>query len=232
MVGNRFAALAGCSSITVLDAKSTTGKEQAYLIWFSLGLMLIVLAVVFILFARFVIKYRYTKEKENHLPKDVKGDLKLELTWTILPIILLIVLAVPTIQITYNQSPKTSADAKTGLDIHVAAEQFKWTFTQPNGKTEENKLVLPEGETVTLHLSSKDVIHSFWVPELAGKIDTTPGKQVTYEIKNPKKGTYKGKCAEYCGIQHANMVFEVQVVSQKAYEKYLDEMKKPSGKSQ
>ncbi|MDY0394281.1 cytochrome c oxidase subunit II [Virgibacillus halophilus] len=168
--------------------KSTTGEEQAYLIWFSLGLMMIVLAVVFILFARFVIKYRYKKEKDDFLPEDVKGNLKLELTWTILPIILLIVLAVPTIQITYDQSPQTSADADAGMDIGVAAEQFKWTFSQPNGKTEENKLVLPEGETVTLHLSSKDVIHSFWVPALAGKIDTIPGKQVTYEIKNPKKG--------------------------------------------
>ncbi|MDY0404512.1 cytochrome c oxidase subunit II [Virgibacillus sp. 179-BFC.A HS] len=159
------------------------------------------------------------------MPEDVKGNLKLELTWTILPIILLIVLAVPTIAITYNQSPKMAAEADDGIDIGVAAQQFTWTFSQPNGKTDQNKLVLPEGEDVTLHLSSKDVIHSFWVPALAGKIDAIPGRTVTYEIKHLQKGTYRGKCAEYCGTQHTNMVFEVQVVSKKAYQKYLKEMK-------
>lgn len=214
--------LAGCG-ITVLDPKSSTGKEQAFLIWFSFGLMCIVVLTVFVLFIRFVSKYRFTKEKEDHIPQDVKGNLKLELTWTILPILLLAVLAVPTIAITYDQSPVTGAkDEVKGVHIDVKAEQFLWTFTHENGKKAENKLVIPEDESIIFHLESKDVIHSFWIPALAGKVDVIPGKKLTYEIKNPEKGTYKGKCAEYCGIQHANMTFETMVVSREEYKTYIE----------
>lgn len=218
-----FLFLTGCN-ITVLDPKSSTGKEQSFLIWFSFGLMCIVVLVVFILFIRFVYKYRYTKEKEGFVPKDVKGNLKLELTWTILPILLLAVLAVPTIAITYDQSPVSDAKEELdGVHVHVKAEQFKWTFTHENGKEVEDELVIPEGESVIFHLEAVDVIHSFWIPALAGKVDAIPGKEVTYEIKNPEVGTYKGKCAEYCGIQHAQMTFETRVVSEDDYQKYLKE---------
>lgn len=218
-----FLLLAGCG-ITVLDPKSSTGKEQAFLIWFGFGLMCIVVLTVFILFIRFVSKYRYTKEKEGHLPKDVKGNLKLELTWTILPIVLLAVLAVPTIAITYDQSPVTNGrEEMKGVHIHVKAEQFMWTFTHENGKEVKNKLVIPEEESIIFHLESKDVIHSFWIPALAGKVDVIPGKELVYEIENPEKGTYKGKCAEYCGLQHTDMTFNTEVVSKKVYKKYVEE---------
>lgn len=221
-----FLFLIGCSSITVLDPKSSTGKEQSFLIWFSLGIMALVVITVFVLFTWFVVKYRYTKEKDHVVPKDVKGNLKLELTWTILPILLLAVLAVPTIAITYDQSPIKITDASEdsdGVQIDVKAEQFKWTFTHENGKEVEDELVIPETDAVIFHLKSEDIIHSFWVPALAGKVDVFPDKELTYEIKNPEAGTYKGKCAEYCGIQHAEMTFDVKVVSQEAYKKYVEE---------
>src|SRR5699024_12468366 len=105
--------LVGCSSITVLDTKSETGKDRAYVIWFSLAIMSIVILVVFILFTWFIIRYRYTKERQNVLPKDVKGNLKLELTYTILPIILLSEVSVHTIKITIHQiSGKKSEQEK------------------------------------------------------------------------------------------------------------------------
>src|SRR5699024_12365754 len=109
--------LVGCSNITVLDPKSETGKDQAYLIWFSLALMSIVILVDFILFTWFNIRYRYTKERQNVIPKDVKGNLKLELIYTILPIILLIVLAVPTTSITMHKSPITEAAQEEGEQL-------------------------------------------------------------------------------------------------------------------
>lgn len=214
--------LTGCSNITVLDPKSTTGKEQAFLIWFGLAIMTAVLVTVFILFTHIVRKYRYTKAKKGYIPHDVKGNLKFELMWLILPIILLTALAIPTVVITFDQSPVAEAESdKDGTHIQVTARQFEWTFTYDSGKEEHNILILPEGEPVILHLSSEDVIHSFWVPALAGKTDLIPGKQMVYEIKNPEKGTYSGKCAEYCGIQHANMTFKVKVVSKQAYERYI-----------
>src|SRR5699024_12580763 len=105
--------LVGCSNITVLDPKSETVKDQAYLIWFSLAIMSIVILVVFILFTWFIIRYRYTKERQNVIPKDVKDNLKLELTYTILPIILLSEVSVHTIKITIHQiSGKKSEQEK------------------------------------------------------------------------------------------------------------------------
>src|SRR5690625_4970895 len=93
--------LAGCN-ITVLDPKSDTASDQAFLIWFSFGIMVIVVVTVFILFIRFVWKYRLTKDKADFLPKDVSGSKVLEITWIVIPIILLSILAVPTIAIIYK----------------------------------------------------------------------------------------------------------------------------------
>src|SRR5699024_1734232 len=162
--------LVGCSNITVLDPKSETGKDQAYLIWFSLALMSTVILVVFILFTWSIIRYGYTQERQNVIPKDVKGNLTLELAYTILPMLLLIVLAAPTITITLHHSPSTEAAQEKGTQIDVTAKQFEWNFEHENDKEVTDELIVPEQEPIVLHLQSADVIHSFWVPELAGKV--------------------------------------------------------------
>ncbi|ASK62027.1 cytochrome c oxidase subunit II [Virgibacillus phasianinus] len=216
--------LAGCD-INVLDAKSETGQDQAFLIWFSFGLMMIVLVVVFVLFARFVWKYRETDQNKHTLPKDVKGNKKLEITWTTLAILLLVVLAVPTVAITYDQSPvlSSSEEAEQAVHVNVTGQQFFWTFEYENGKETTNKLVIPANKTIVFHLISKDVIHSFWIPQLGGKTDVLPGKELLYKLKNPKEGTYEGKCAEFCGVQHTKMQFTTRVVSNEEYENWLKE---------
>lgn len=218
--------LAGCENIAVLNPKSETAKEQAFLIWLSLAVMALVLATVFTLFARFVWKYRASNQPTDGFPEDVHGNKKLELTWTFIPIILLAILAVPTIFITYDQSPYIQAEKKEkGINIEVTGEQFAWHFKYENGEEETGKLYIPSGEDVYFHLKSKDVIHSFWVPPLGGKVDVMPDKTLVYKIKNPEEGQYLGKCAEYCGVAHADMTFEVNVVSKSAYKKHLQELK-------
>ncbi|WP_430791284.1 cytochrome c oxidase subunit II [Virgibacillus flavescens] len=214
--------LTGCD-ISVLNAQSETGQEQAFLIWFSFGLMMIVMLVVFVLFAKFVWKYRETPQNKDDLPKDVKGNKKLEITWTSLSILLLVVLAVPMISITYDQSAvlSSSKDNEEAVHVNVTAEQFFWTFGYENGKKTMNKLVIPANKTIVFHLKSKDVIHSFWIPELAGKTDVMPDRELDYEIVNAKKGTYEGKCAEFCGVLHTKMQFTTEVVSTSDYEEWL-----------
>lgn len=215
--------LSGCN-ITILNPKSVTGEEQAFLIRLSLLIMSVVVVVVFILLIWFVYKYRKSNLSDGYVPTDVLGNKKLEATWTLIPIMLLAILAVPTIAITYYQSPVSdSAAQKEGVHVEVVAEQFQWTFIHENDKEEQDELVIPEGESIIFHLYSKDVIHSFWIPELSGKVDVMPHKELIYEIKEPEIGTYAGKCAEYCGIQHANMRFDAKVVSKEDYEKYLEE---------
>lgn len=217
--------LTGCSNIKILDTKSVTGQEQARLIWYSLGIMAIVLLVVFILFIRFVVKYRYTEKRKNVIPKDVTGHLGLELTWTIIPFILLAILAIPTVKTTLDHSLTLGTDVEAnedGVHIYVTGEQFSWTFAHENGKEVRDELTIPTDEKIIFHLTSKDVIHSFWIPELAGKVDLVPGKEFVYKINNAEIGEYAGKCAEYCGIQHTNMVFDVSVVSKEDYKDYVD----------
>lgn len=215
--------LAGCN-ITVLDPRSDTASDQAFLIWFSFGLMLIVVVTVLILFVRFVFKYRYRESNKEYIPDDVEGNKLLEATWITIPILILAVLAVPTIAITLEQSPvSNTASDKEGTHVYVTAEQFAWTFEHANGKEEMNNLVIPEGESIIFHLTAEDVIHSFWIPALGGKVDAVPGQEIVYEIENPEAGTYDGMCAEYCGVAHADMTFEANVVSAEAYEQYLNE---------
>ncbi|WP_188454654.1 cytochrome c oxidase subunit II [Virgibacillus oceani] len=215
--------LQGCN-VAVLDPMSETAKEQTFLINFSFSLMMIVLIIVFLLMARFVWKYRETDKNKHVIPKDVKGNRKLEIAWTILPVLLLVVLAIPTIAITYDQSASSpAATEKQAGEIHidVKAQQFFWTFTYENGKESSKELVLPKGKPIIFHLKSKDVIHSFWIPSLGGKTDVLPGKELVYEIDNPKIGTYDGKCAEFCGVNHTKMRFKTKVVSVEAYHKWL-----------
>lgn len=217
--------LVGCEKIAVLNPKSETAKEQAFLIWLSLAVMALVLATVFILFARFVWKYRASNQPTEGYPEDVHGNKKLEITWIVIPIILLVILAIPTVMITYSQSP-TAQDKirEKGTHINVTAEQFAWHFEYENDEEETGKLVIPSGEDVIFHLKSKDVIHSFWVPPLGGKVDVMPDKTLTYKIKKPEEGTYLGKCAEYCGTAHADMTFKVEVVNQETYENHIQEL--------
>jgi cytochrome c oxidase subunit 2 len=215
--------LSGCN-VTILNPKSVTGEEQAFLIRLSLIIMSVVVLAVFILLIWFIRKYYAKRLSGEYVPSTVHGNTKLEVTWTLIPIILLAVLAVPTIAITYHQSPVSEANAhKDGVHVDVIAEQFQWTFVHENDKKETNELVIPEGESIIFHLRSKDVIHSFWIPELAGKVDVMPHKELVYEVEDPEIGTYEGKCAEYCGMQHANMRFETKVVSKADYENYLEE---------
>ncbi|WP_198029966.1 cytochrome c oxidase subunit II [Oceanobacillus manasiensis] len=218
-----FFLLTGCN-IAVLDSRSDTAEDQAFLILFSFALMLLVVLVVCVLFVWFVFKYRYTDEKKHDIPPDVKGNKWLETAWIIGPLLLLAVLAVPTIMMTYDQSPVLSSESeKDGVPVYVTARQFNWTFEHENGKTENNRLVIPEGGSIIFHLSSEDIIHSFWVPRLGGKVDVMPDRELVYEIKNPQVGTYDGKCAEYCGIEHTSMVFEVEVVTAEEYDRYLND---------
>ena len=217
--------LTGCSNITVLNPKSTTGEGQTYLIWLSVALMSIVIVVVFVLFTYYVIKYREKNNKLNELPTDVKGNKKLEITYTVIPIILLIVLAIPTIKITMEQAPReTTSRDQEGTNIEVLAQQFQWSFIHSNNEQVADELVVPEGEPLAFHLTSEDVIHSFWIPELAGKVDVIPGEELTYVIDDAEIGTYQGKCAEYCGIQHKDMTFTVKVVEEEEYEDYLKDL--------
>jgi cytochrome c oxidase subunit 2 len=124
-----------------------------------------------------------------------------------------------------------SAGAANGLSIHVTAKQWWWRveYRTPTGAIETaNELRLPLGTRVELELTSPDVIHSFWVPSLAGKMDMIPGRTTRLALEPTETGTFRGTCAEYCGASHALMAFSVVVMEPQAFEEWLEQQQRPA----
>ena len=124
--------------------------------------------------------------------------------------------------------PVANADLRIGVD----GEQFWWRvrYAPPGGSVVEaaNELRLPVGRTVELSLRSPDVIHSFWVPGLAGKMDMIPGRTNRLVVRATKAGTYRGVCAEFCGLGHALMAFDVVAMEPAAFERWLAVQARPA----
>ncbi|WP_433744624.1 cytochrome c oxidase subunit II [Falsibacillus pallidus] len=228
-----MAALSGCSGIDVLDPKGPAAREEFGLFQLTIYLMLLVLATVFILFFYFLWKYRITPERKNHIPNGPSGNKKLEITWTVIPIVILIIIAIPTVKSTYHLSEAADAKHLQGKTvIEVTAHQFWWEFHYLDGDIKTSDVLhIPTGEDVVLVIRSDDTIHSLWVPQLGGKMDAVPGKTNRLWVKADEPGSYEGKCAELCGAAHAYMLFTVKAESKQDFQKWKQAMqKKESGK--
>jgi cytochrome c oxidase subunit II len=151
-------------------------------------------ALVFILF-------RYREGTVRGEPKQTHGHTRLELLWTIIPVLLLTVIAFVTVPVIFAQS----REPEGALKVKVTGHQWWWEYEYENGVVTANELHIPVGRPVMLELTSEDVIHSFWIPKLAGKQDLVPGRVNHLTIEATEPGRYLGQCAEYCGLSHANM---------------------------
>jgi cytochrome c oxidase subunit 2 len=128
--------------------------------------------------------------------------------------------------------PTVLAIPENGPSIRVTAKQWWWRFEYltPEGPVETaNELRLPVGERVALELVSPDVIHSFWVPSLAGKMDMIPGRVTRLALEPTRTGTFRGTCAEYCGASHALMAFSVVVMEREEFLDWLGQQARPAG---
>ncbi len=236
--------LAGCGEdrLTALDPYGPQAQWIFDNMILSLYVMALVIIVVFTLFFIAVVKFR-RKPGDDEIPKQVEGSKTLELTWTIIPIILLVILAVPTIAGTYylaEEAPEAAgssgeeegeeaeeAAAEEGEDavvIDVTGHQYWWQFDYPEGFTAGNEVYIPVDEKVWFNVTGNDVIHSFWVPALGGKIDTIPGVENSLWLQADEPGVYKGKCAELCGPSHALMDFKVVALERDEYDAWVDSM--------
>src|SRR5438105_270152 len=171
------------------------------------------------------IRFRQRKGDDT-IPRQVHGNTLMELGWTIAPVILLAIIAVPTLTGIVDLARDPSKDS---LPVAVTGFQWKWQFAYPdikdaNGKpiSELGTLHIPAGREIGVQLSSPDVIHSFWVPKLAGKTDVIPGRMNHMWLKADHPGEYSGQCAEFCGGSssdgHPNMRFTVVVLSDEDFQ--------------
>ena len=168
------------------------------------------------------------------IPKQVEGSHKLELVWTIIPIILLVILAVPTVAATFylgDVSEMEKEEWKDAVVVNVRANLYWWEFEYPNeGIVTSQDLVVPTDEKVYFNLMASDVKHSFWVPAVGGKLDTNTDNinkfwlEFDREKADEAGNVFYGKCAELCGPSHALMDFKVKAVSQGEFDGWVADM--------
>jgi len=188
---------------------------------------MLILAVVWIALTWVLVKYR--RKSEDEQPRQIRGHLGLEIGWTVGPALIVIAIAIPSIQAVFATQRPVSDDA---MEVHVTGHQFWWEFHYPEqGITTANELWLPVDRPVNLRLHSNDVIHSFWVPKLGGKRDVNPVPAVR-EGQDPKynwlyftplqTGVFMGQCAEFCGQSHALMAMRVVVDTDEGFQDWVD----------
>lgn len=226
--------LAACSGVQNNRQNSLEPKgpqaQKIYDLFVPILIISIVVGVaVIVATVVLAVKFRHRPGK-NENPKQIHGNTKLEIGWTILPALLLAIIAVPTVATIFDLAENPGPQA---LQVTVEGKQWWWQFSYPDAKVvTADEMVIPTGRDVYLHLTACDgtgasktcnVIHSFWVPELAGKKDVVPGQTNTLTINADKPGTYLGQCAEYCGLSHANMRFRVIAKSPADFQQWLSE---------
>jgi len=213
----------GCSSVfgggqnTLAPEGSVAGRQRdlfLLVIWPATAIFFLVEGLIVVIIWRF----RHRKGDDS-IPRQVHGNPALEIAWTVAPAILLAIVAVPTLAgvVALGREPKADA-----LKVQVTGSQWVWQFHYPDYKDANgepiasplNELHIPAQKEIGLQLHSTDVIHSFWVPKLAGKTDVIPNHPNHMWIKADHPGNYSGQCAEFCGFGHAEMRFRVIVESQ------------------
>ena len=217
-------AFADNGGITPLEPNSPNAGRinDAYLL--VLGITGVVFVLVEATLIAFIIRYRRGKRPRDEEGEQVHGATTVETAWTIAPVLLLTAVVafvfykLPGIE----NTPPASAGDRT--NIGVEGHQFYWLFRRPDGSSSINELEVPVGRVVTLDLTSPDVIHSWWVPEFGGKIDTIPGKVNHTWFKPERPGTFAIRCAEFCGVQHAAMRGVVRVLPEGVEPRKLSRM--------
>jgi cytochrome c oxidase subunit 2 len=217
--------LTGCgykSNQSPLDPIGPVAKMQSGLLYLSMYFAAGIGTTVAVLLLYMVFKYR-AKGNEATNPPQIQGNHKLEVIWTLIPIIILAIVAVPTVRVSFATYKSSDPNA---LKVRVIGNQWWFAFEYPDlGIATGNELFVPVGKDVQLELTSRDVIHSFWVPKLAGKVDVIPGRVNVMWFNAPEAGYYYGQCAEFCGTSHANMRFRVHALPQAEFDAWVAKMK-------
>lgn len=184
-----------------LDPRGPAAAQIAELWWIMLVMGGLVFAVVLgLLWAAL---FRRRAAEVSGTPKSNQGHTWIVAGGIVMPIIVLIAVIIFTVE---TMRSIDTAHASDNLVIEVVGRQWWWEVHYPAQQvTTANEIHLPVGQAVTIKLTSRDVVHSLWIPKLHGKFDLTPGRIDTFVLQADKVGEYYGQCAEFCGVQHANM---------------------------
>jgi cytochrome c oxidase subunit 2 len=218
--------LGGCglaSPATTLSPRSAFGQLShdifLQVLWWDIGIFVVVAVALLVAILRF------RERAPGPPPPQVRGNARLELAWTVAPVIVLTFIAFPTVRAIFGTQASPPADA---LRIRVVGHQWWWEFQYPDlGFATATDLHLPVGKAVVMELGSPDVAHSFWVPALGGKRDAVPGQVNRLLVTPAVAGDYPGQCAEFCGISHANMRHAAVVQAAPAFQEWVARQQAP-----
>jgi len=223
--------LSGCAldgPQSIFDTVGPVARHQESLFIFIFWLAVAVFAVVAGALVYTIIRYRRRGDDDGSVPDQIHGVAWLEATWTVAPAIILVIIGVPTVGLIFGQESRVTP-TQDDLVVNVTGYQWWWAFEYPElGITTANELHIPTGRRVVLNLNSGDVLHSFWVPRIAGKRDLIPNQANQLWIKADEAGLYRGQCAELCLGAHAYMRFRV-IASDEAEFKNWTSLFKPDG---
>lgn len=196
--------------------KSTIASDVDSLFNFILYGSTVLFLIVVIGMIYFVVKYR-AKEKDK-LTSGVSHNLKLELLWSIIPTILVIIVFFWGFRVYL----KMYVPPRDAYEIKVTGQRWSWVFDYPNGATTIGELNVPRGKPVKLLISSKDVIHSFYIPDFRIKMDALPNRYTVTWFEAPEPGGHNLFCAEYCGTSHSGMIGRVNVLGEREFNDWLE----------
>src|SRR6266403_1987398 len=217
---------------SIFEPHSTPAESISHLSHFVLGITSLIFLVVFSLLAYAIVKFRNRRASDGREPAQVYGSTQIELAWTVIPILIVVVLFVATARVIHaiQDAPKPA----TAVEVIVIGHQFWWEFRYPAlGVVTANELHIPVSDpahpTPTfLKLLSSDTDHSFWIPQLAGKTDLIPNRVNQMWMDPRQPGIYLGQCAQYCGTQHAKMLLRVSVDSAEDFDTWVRAQKQPA----
>jgi cytochrome c oxidase subunit 2 len=214
------------------------------MIWFHKFVMIIITAITIFVLALLVIVIVKFNARANPVPSKTTHNTAVEIAWTLIPVIILVAIAVPSFKLLFYQQHIPPAD----ITVKATGKQWFWSYTYPdNGKFEfdslmlregdrkpeqprllavDNAMVVPVNKVVRIQTTAADVIHAFAVPSFGVKVDAVPGRLNETWFKATKEGVYYGQCSELCGKDHAFMPIEVRVVSEQAFAAWVEDAKK------
>jgi cytochrome c oxidase subunit II len=215
-------AAAGNGGFTPVTPASPNAVHTQHAYYLILGFTAAIFVLVEGLLVVFVIKYRSRGRSRAVEGAQVHGHTRLELIWTAFPVVILAIIAA----FVFYELPNIDSAPAAAEPVHITVEghQYYWQFhyaDSPNQARSIGTLHVPVGSVVDLKVVSPDVIHSWWVPALGGKIQAIPGRINHFWFRADSPGSYEGQCAQLCGLFHASMHATVEADSQQAYRHYL-----------
>jgi cytochrome c oxidase subunit 2 len=213
-------AAAGNGGLAPVTPHSPNAVRITDTYWVVFGFTAFVFVLIESLLVIFIVKYRSRGRSRAVEGAQVHGHTRLELLWTVFPVLILAAIAV----VVFWELPAIDHQPSAATNpIHITVEghQYYWQFDYPNHARSINTLHVPVGAVVDLKVVSPDVIHSWWIPALGGKIQAIPGRVNHTWFRANAAGTYTGQCAELCGVFHASMLATVKAESAQSYRTFI-----------